>query len=65
MQSCSDKDLLIELMSIFDLTFNSLQELTKLVPQSEHICLAGPRMEKKHLSVFMKLEIFSDSIDSK
>lgn len=65
MQPCSDKDLLIELMSIFDLTFNSLQVLTKLVSQSEYICLAGPQIEKKHLSVFMKLEIFSDSIDSK
>lgn len=55
MQPISDKNVLISVDIGFDIQFSG----------SECICLAGSQMEKKRLSVFMKLEIFSNSITSK
>ncbi|MGH0131374.1 UNVERIFIED_CONTAM: hypothetical protein FKN15_045925 [Acipenser sinensis] len=45
-------------------SFISLQAPTKLVPQSDCSCLAGPLMEKNLRNAFMKLEELIDSTTS-
>ncbi|MEE6499662.1 hypothetical protein FKM82_025183 [Ascaphus truei] len=60
--SWSRKYLLI-LLSLLSIC-NSLHAPTKLVPQSERICLTGPLTAKNLLRAFMKLEASIDSITS-
>lgn len=44
--------------------FSSLHAPVKLVPQSDRIIVAGPRMAKNRRSALMKLDASIDSISS-